>query len=38
LVSRIIEVLSNEKKLSFAREAKDKNVSQETYKKAKKGT
>ncbi len=38
LVSKIIEVLPNEKKSSFAREAKDENVSQETYEKAEKGT
>lgn len=38
LVSKIIEVLPNEKKSSFAREAKDENISQETYEKAEKGT
>jgi len=38
LVSKIIEVLPNEKKSSFAREAKDENISEETYEKAEKGT
>jgi len=38
LVSKIIEVLPNEKKSSFARETKDENISQETYEKAEKGT
>jgi len=38
LVAKIIEVLPNEKKSSFAREAKDENISEETYEKAEKGT
>ena len=38
LVSKIVEVLPNAKKSSFAREAKDENVEDETYAKAEKGT
>ena len=37
LVSKIVEVLPNAKKSSFAREAKEENVSEETYIKAEKG-
>jgi len=37
LVEKIVEVLPNEKKYSFAREAKEENVSKETITKAEKG-
>lgn len=37
LVSKIVEVLPNRKKSSFAREAEKENVTQETYVKAEKG-
>lgn len=38
LVSKIVEVLPNEKKSSFVRETKEENVDDETYEKAEKGT
>lgn len=37
LVDLIVEVLPNEKKFSFAREAKEDNVSNESRQKAEKG-
>lgn len=37
LVTRIVEVLPNKKKYSFAREAKEENVTEETYIKVEKG-
>jgi len=37
LVNRIVEVLPNEKKLSFAREAKKENVSEEAIRNSEKG-
>jgi predicted GTPase len=37
LVNRVVEVLPNEKKYSFAREAKEENVSDEAAKSAEKG-
>ena len=37
LVSRVVEVLPNEKKSSFTREAKEENITEETYIKAEKG-
>ena len=38
LVSKIVDVLPNEKKSSFTRETKEENVTEETFKKAEKGT
>lgn len=37
LVSKVIEVLPNEKKYSFSREAKEENVTEESREKAEKG-
>lgn len=37
LVNRVVEVLPNEKKYSFAREAKEENVSEEAARSAEKG-
>jgi hypothetical protein len=37
LVNKVVEVLPNEKKYAFAREAKEENVSEEAAKAAEKG-